>query len=122
METQSAQQRGEQPVQLVAESAAPAHHDLVEQRVVVEEDRLSRMDTQILEGDAEQVRHLQPTQSFGGRGERAAIVDAFEISGSVHTRPLRDCSLTAGAGLRLYALTAVSIRLRFPRPRDGAAK
>ena len=63
VEAEFAQERGEQAVQLVAESAAAPVHDLVEERVFGQVDRLAEMHAEVLERDRGQVPLLQEAQS-----------------------------------------------------------
>ena len=48
IETECAKQRGEETIQFVADTFAPAGHDLFEERVVVKNDWLVGVNTQIL--------------------------------------------------------------------------
>src|SRR6266699_3716419 len=56
------EQRGERTVELVTEPAPMTVDDLVDQRVVVEHDRLAQVDAQVLEWHRQQVAHLQLAQ------------------------------------------------------------
>ena len=47
--------RPEGSVELVAEAAPPAHHDLLEERILAQDDGLAQVDAQVLEGDREQM-------------------------------------------------------------------
>jgi len=66
-EPQLLEQQGKGAVELVAEPAAPAADDLVEQCVLVEADRLAEVDAQVLERHRPQVPHVQLAQQFGVR-------------------------------------------------------
>lgn len=68
------EQVGEQAVELVAEPAAPAAHDLVEQGVAVEGDRHAEVDVEVLERHVLEVERLE----LGQRGV-AARPDALEV-------------------------------------------
>ena len=85
LEAERAQQGGEQPVEFVAEAAAPVRDDLLEQPLVFEHDGLPGVDAQVLEGDGVKVCDVQGAQGLGRRLKRAAVVDAFEVSLNVQS-------------------------------------
>ena len=95
VEAQGAQQGGEEAVELVAEAAPAARHDLLEEGLVVQSDRLSPMNAQVFERDGNQVRQVQPPQGLGGGSSRALVSDTFEIGGDVHGRALRNSFFTS---------------------------
>ena len=88
LEAERAQQRREEPVELVAEAAAPPRHDLVEQGLVVEHDRLVGVDAEVLEGDRLEMGDLQGAQGLGRGSQRAAVADPVEVGLNVHGRSL----------------------------------
>src|SRR5690242_13696565 len=83
--THITQQCCEQTVQLVTESPAAPAHDLVIQPLPVEQDRPPRMNIQILEWHAEEVRAMQAAQRIQAGGPRAAVRDAVEVRFDVHS-------------------------------------
>ena len=78
-ETQFPQQPGKQAVQLVAETAAPAGDDFLKQAGQVQPDRPAEVNIQVLEGDAQQVRQLQPAQVVRCRREGRSQMNSPQV-------------------------------------------
>jgi len=70
---------GEQAVQLVAEAAAPAANDLVEQPVGAKPDLLAGVDAEVLERHRQEVRELEIGENGRGRFSRAPVADPRQI-------------------------------------------
>ena len=62
VEPERGQERREGAVQLVAEPAPASHRDLLDERVLLEHDRHTQVDVEVLERHGPQVRHVQATQ------------------------------------------------------------
>ena len=60
--SERAQQPGESAVQLIAEAASAPPHQLVDQRSLVQDDRLPQVDAQVLERDGAEVAQVQVAQ------------------------------------------------------------
>src|SRR5262249_42936653 len=84
LEPQLSQQTGEEPVQLVTESAAAADDDLVEERVRLEGERPPGGDVEVLERDGEEVGEVQLGEAVEGAGGRPLEADPLEIEARVH--------------------------------------
>ena len=74
------EQLGEEAVQLVAEAAAAAAHDLVPDRVELHRDRDAGDDVEVLERHREQVRDLE----LGERSRRRLEPEPGEVRADVH--------------------------------------
>ena len=67
VETQGAQQGGEQTVAFVTETTALAFNDLAEESFIFKHDRLFGVDAEILKGHGQQMRNLQRSQGLSSR-------------------------------------------------------
>src|SRR6185295_20093532 len=73
-----------QTIQLVAKAAALTRDNLLEERLVIEDDWLPGMNAEILKRYCAQVSDLQSTQRFRGRHHGTTIINSVEISCYVH--------------------------------------
>ena len=90
---QFAQERAEEAVQFVAEAAAAAGNDLVEEHVVVEREPPAQVDVQILEWNCIEMREVQVPQCIGRYVERSGICDAFEVSRNIQGVSVAEAAL-----------------------------
>lgn len=98
LEAERSQQRGERAVELVAETATPSHRQLVDQRVLVQHDRLPEMDAEVLE------RHRCADVARGGCTMRRPIsTDRDDISDTVAVTGLAADDTTGAHGSRADA-------------------
>jgi hypothetical protein len=86
-EPSAPQQQRESTVHLVAEPAAPAAPELVEQRVRVEPDRPAELDVDVLVRDVGAPGAVQPAQRRQVRPQRGVDGEAGEQRADVHRQP-----------------------------------
>ena len=74
-----AEQCPEETVEFVAEAAATAYHDLLEELILVQDDRLAQMDAEVLERHGAQMRSLQQPQPHVVGWAGVARTDPLQI-------------------------------------------
>jgi hypothetical protein len=79
LDVQALQQQRERAVELVADAAPVAAHDLVDQGFVGQRDRLGQVHTQVLERHGELVGPVQHVQGHRVGGQRARHRDALQV-------------------------------------------
>jgi hypothetical protein len=84
LESESTQQSGKQAIEFVTEPAATSLNYLLKQCFVVKNDRLARVDAEILERHRQQVRDLKAPQTFRRGVERPIVINSFQIRLDVH--------------------------------------
>ena len=87
---ESREQVAEGSVELVAEAAPPAQHDLVEEGILVQDDGLPQMDAQVLEGNRELMAGVQISECLGRWRGRALCPDPLQV---LHRLAVHNASL-----------------------------
>src|ERR1019366_3265130 len=82
-EAEIAQERAEEAVQFVAEAAAAAGDDLVEERRFVERELPAQVDVEVLEWNRVEMRQMQAPQCIGRYAGRSSVIDALQVSWNI---------------------------------------
>src|ERR1022692_4955968 len=82
-EAEIAQERAEEAVQFVAEAAAAAGDDLVEERRFVERELPAQVDIEVLEWNRVEMGQMQAPQCIGRYAGRSSVIDALQVSWNI---------------------------------------